>query len=83
MRRPKDYPVEALWQAFVEGYSSRNSLKDIDLAPVPEFVAIRQIWLMGLHATIVKTRGSGFMNDAYFDREMKILRDWQASELPE
>ena len=83
MRRPKDYPVEALWQAFVEGYSSRNSLKDVDLAAVPEFVAIRQIWLMGLHATIVKTRGSGFMNDAYFDREMKILRDWQASELHE
>lgn len=83
MRRPKDHQVEDLWQAFVDGYRSRQALNDVDLAAVPEFVAIRQIWLMGLHATIVRTRGSGFMNDAYFDRELKILRDWPASELPE
>ena len=75
LRLPGNQSSEDLWQAFTDAYSTERYLKATDLAAVPDFVAIRQIWLMGLHAAFGKERGAAFLNDAYFDRQMKILRE--------
>jgi len=45
------------------------------------FVAIRHIWLVGLHVSLGDRFGWGWMNDSYFDRQLKVLRDWEKNFL--
>ena len=40
---------EKLWEAFLEGYMQYRAIQPMDLAAVPLFVAMRQIWLLGMH----------------------------------
>jgi len=50
------------------------SRKELDAIPI--FGAMRQIWLVGLHAGISNGFGTGRLNDAYFDRSVKFVKDW-------
>ena len=52
-----------------------RTLKAVDLEAVPVFVAIRQIWLWGLHTEGAPDWGYSMLNDRYFDESMKILRE--------
>lgn len=38
------------WQPFLHGYREARNITEADLQTIPLFVAIRNIWLMGLHA---------------------------------
>jgi Ser/Thr protein kinase RdoA (MazF antagonist) len=69
--------IEAMGRAFLKGYTRRRELAAIDVDAAPVFVAIRQIWLMGLHISVGDRFGWGWINDGYFDRQLKILRDWE------
>jgi Ser/Thr protein kinase RdoA (MazF antagonist) len=69
--------IEAMGRAFLGGYARRRRLGAIDVDTIPAFVAIRQIWLMGLHIGIGDRFGWGWINDGYFDRQLKVLRDWE------
>jgi Ser/Thr protein kinase RdoA (MazF antagonist) len=73
------------WEAFLKGYTERRKLSELDLAAVPWFVALRHIWLMGLHTGNSQDWGCGWMNDAYFDGGgaggLKFLREWEAKYL--
>ena len=69
------------WAAFVEGYRSLRPIGATDLAAVPLFVAARAIWLRGLHAANTADWGRSWLNDGYWDRLMKGLREWQAKHL--
>ncbi|HKX08095.1 MAG TPA: phosphotransferase [Stellaceae bacterium] len=71
------------WAAFLEGYRALRPIGAMDLAAVPLFVAARAIWLRGLHATNTADWGRSWLNDAYWDRFMKGLREWQAKHLQE
>ncbi|HEU4343417.1 MAG TPA: phosphotransferase [Candidatus Binatia bacterium] len=64
------------WDAFLRGYRSERVLSQKELDAVPVFGAMRQIWLMGLHADISNGFGAGRLNDAYLDRSMKFVKDW-------
>ena len=66
------------WAAFLEGYRSLRPISETDLAAVPLFVAARAIWLRGLHAANTANWGRSWLNDAYWDRLLKGLREWQA-----
>jgi Ser/Thr protein kinase RdoA (MazF antagonist) len=66
------------WAAFLEGYRSLRPIGERDLAAVPLFVAARAIWLRGLHAANTANWGRSWLNDAYWDRLLKGLREWQA-----
>jgi Ser/Thr protein kinase RdoA (MazF antagonist) len=55
--------IEAMGRAFLRGYTRRRELAAIDVDAVPVFVAIRQIWLMGLHISIGDRFGWGWIND--------------------
>jgi len=68
--------IEAMGRAFLSGYRRRRPIASLDLAAIPAFAAIRQLWLMGLHLGLVDRFGAGWINDRYFDRHVKILRDW-------
>ncbi len=67
---------EELWAAFLEGYRMQHELLRLDEAAIPVFAAIRQIWLLGLHAQLGATMGGSFMSDSYYDRQLAILRRW-------
>ena len=69
--------IEAMGRAFLTGYRQRRTLGRTDVDALIAFVAIRQIWLMGVHISIGDTFGWGWINDSYFDSQLKILREWE------
>jgi CubicO group peptidase (beta-lactamase class C family)/Ser/Thr protein kinase RdoA (MazF antagonist) len=62
------------WPAFLRGYTAHRPLADIDIAATPWFVAIRHLWLLGLHAGLARPFGGGWLNDEYWDRQLAFLR---------
>jgi Ser/Thr protein kinase RdoA (MazF antagonist) len=73
--------IEAMGRAFLRGYRRRRVISDADFAAIPLFVPIRQIWLLGLHVHLAGRFGSGWFNDGYLDRQLAMLRDWEANFL--
>lgn len=69
--------IEAMGRAFLRGYLRRRELGPSNADAIVAFVAIRQIWLMGLHIGMGDTFGWGWINDSYFDTQLKILRHWE------
>jgi Ser/Thr protein kinase RdoA (MazF antagonist) len=39
------------WEAFLRGYTEERSLRTLDIQAVPFFVAIRHVWLLGIHTS--------------------------------
>ena len=76
-----DETGDARWTAFLEGYRSLRPIGEADLAAVPLFVAARAIWLRGLHAGNTADWGRSWLNDSYWDRLLKGLREWQEKHL--
>jgi Ser/Thr protein kinase RdoA (MazF antagonist) len=73
--RVENSPDERQWEAFLAGYLQRRTMQPVDLAAVPLFVAIRQIWLQGLRTSLAPDWGYSFLSDDYFDVSMNILRE--------
>ncbi len=73
--------IEAMGRAFIGGYTRHRTLADNDIDAIPVFVAIREIWLLGLHLAIGDQFGWGWINDGYFDHHFKVLREWDRTAL--
>jgi Ser/Thr protein kinase RdoA (MazF antagonist) len=74
--------IEALGRAFIAGYMRGRPLAPADIAAIPVFVAVRNIWLMGLQIELAdRLFGWGMIGDPYFDHHLRILRDWEANFL--
>jgi Ser/Thr protein kinase RdoA (MazF antagonist) len=73
--------VGAMGRAFLKGYARRRALGGAELEAMAAFVAIRQIWLMGLHVGLAARFGWGWLTDRYFDGQLQVLRNWEASWL--
>jgi len=69
------------WKAFLPGYREERELSTTDIQAVPYFVAIRQLWLMGLHTSNGQDWGFGWMNDRYFDQAITFFRAWETEFL--
>ncbi|MFC1525574.1 hypothetical protein ACFL6X_02055 [Candidatus Latescibacterota bacterium] len=52
-----------------------RSLGQNELAATSAFVALRHVWLIGLHAQLSMLSG-GWLDDGYFDEHLGILRRW-------
>ena len=63
------------------GYRDERDINDIDLQVTPYFVALRHLWLLGLHMGNRQDWGVGWMNDAYFDDAIKFFRECEAEHL--
>jgi len=63
------------WDAFLEAYTKERPLSEQDLAMIPVFVAVRQLWLIGLHTGGSAVWGS-WQDDGYFDGKLKFLAAW-------
>ncbi|GIP36922.1 hypothetical protein J31TS4_02020 [Paenibacillus sp. J31TS4] len=73
--REKDAFRNEKWELFLEGYRSVRELVKEDWEAITAFVAIREIWLMGLHTSYSHIWGE-WQDDAYFDRSLRFLRSW-------
>ncbi|CAM4429665.1 Ser/Thr protein kinase RdoA (MazF antagonist) [Paenibacillus endophyticus] len=66
---------DACWDAFLKAYLEERTMNEQDLAMIPAFVAVRQIWLMGLHTGRSPVWGA-WQDDGYFDGKLKFLYAW-------
>ncbi|AOZ94445.1 phosphotransferase enzyme family protein [Paenibacillus crassostreae] len=74
--KPKEQFENNLWDKYLESYLEFKQLGEGDLQAIPLFIAIREIWLMGLHTGSSHIWGNGWQNDHYFDTNLQFLRDW-------
>lgn len=74
--------LPAKWNAFLDGYRSQRPIRRDDLAAVPLFVAARQLWLLGLQVGNTDRWGSWWVNESYFDFNLKIVWDWSTFRYP-
>jgi Ser/Thr protein kinase RdoA (MazF antagonist) len=65
------------WSQFIKGYTNLQPLKANDLKSIPLFVAIKQIWQLGLHTGNANNWGFSFLGDSYFDGAIKFLKGWE------
>jgi Ser/Thr protein kinase RdoA (MazF antagonist) len=72
---------EKLWEAYLAGYTQHRTIRSPDLAAVPLFVALRQIWLIGLHSLIAASFGYGFLDRRYFESHLHFLKKWVAEHI--
>lgn len=66
------------WASFLRGYREERSINEIDLGATPYFVAIRQVWLTGLHTGNAYDWGCNWLDDGYFDRTLEFFKKWEA-----
>lgn len=65
------------WNSYLEGYNSVRRLSEIGLASIYVFAALRDLWLMGLHAEIIDlNEGCSWFNDGYFDYRIRMFKLW-------
>lgn len=70
-----DYLESEEWAAFLDGYESVRKIEPNEKEVLISFMALRQIWLMGLHADVMdKNAGCSWYNDAYFDEQIGIFK---------
>jgi Ser/Thr protein kinase RdoA (MazF antagonist) len=73
-----DHKEEALWEAFLTGYTEIRPLSAADFAAVPVFHAAAHLSSLGLFAENIGDWGAADMNDWLFDRELEFFRAWEA-----
>lgn len=67
--------VEARWEPFLKAYREARLIDDLDVQAVPLFVCARYLWHISVHTQNSPDWGIGFLNDKYFDRHLKRLRN--------
>lgn len=72
----------ARWHAFIAAYRAVRALGEADTAALAPFVAVRQFWLLGEYAGRVPVWGSQAIPTDYLQRQVKLLTQWEALELP-
>lgn len=75
MHKEKDAFENKNWTLFINSYQKIKPLSSTELSAIPLFVAIRDIWLMGLHTGNAPIWGA-WQNDHYFNEHIKFLRNW-------
>lgn len=67
----------AIWNKYLEGYESVRKLRPEEKETIPAFAALRELWMMGLHADVMdRNAGCSWYQDDYFDYQIKIFRLW-------
>lgn len=64
---------EAVWQAFLDGYSSIRLLKKIDADAVRLFCAIRQLWFLEIKLKVADTFGQNLFERRLVEQEVTTL----------
>ena len=68
--------AERLLGVFLAGYRQRCQLSPADVAAIPLFVAVRQLWFLGLRTGNWENWGQGEVNDTAFNEPFAFWRVW-------
>ena len=71
----------AIWAAYLKGYSSVRAIKPVDLEAEPLLFVARIFWSMGIFPATAADGIAEPLNDGYIDRQLKFLRPWVAKNL--
>lgn len=63
------------WPEFLDGYKSERDISEKNLTLIEPYIAIRDIWLLGLHIDNTKDISNGWINDKYINNRMDLLKD--------
>lgn len=70
-------PKQKQWEDFLDGYNAVRPLSDKELKAAKAFVAVRDIWLLGIQlGSLEKNRGCDWLDDGYFDFHLDFIRSW-------
>jgi Ser/Thr protein kinase RdoA (MazF antagonist) len=81
MEARKHPQADALWEAYLHGYTEQRSLGAREHEAIPLFLAARYYWSIGLTATIASEDIQAPLDDAYLDRMIAYLRQWEAERI--
>ncbi len=65
---------EEWWPCFLNGYQAVREI-EINLDQIEAFVAIRHLWLLGLHAGMSRDFARGWLNRKYIDNKIEFLKE--------
>jgi Ser/Thr protein kinase RdoA (MazF antagonist) len=71
----------AIWEAFLEGYSSKRKLTRADLSAVPVFDLLRRLWSLGYEARRALALGSYHLDRDLLEPEVAFLCAREAEHL--
>ncbi|MDR7376071.1 Ser/Thr protein kinase RdoA (MazF antagonist) [Rhodoferax ferrireducens] len=74
--------VEMRWKHYISAYRDKRPVADADLAAIARFMAVRQFWLLGEYAGRVPVWGSQAIPTDQLRRQVELLRQWEALQLP-
>lgn len=63
------------WPDFLDGYRSERNISENNLTLIEPYIAIRDIWLLGLHIDDAQDMSIGWLNDKYIDKRMELLKN--------
>ncbi|MDF2540446.1 MAG: aminoglycoside phosphotransferase [Herbinix sp.] len=65
------------WKSFLEGYNDVRRMSEAELDAINVFAALRELWLMGLHADVIeRNAGCCWYNDDYFNHRIGVFKKW-------
>jgi len=73
--------VAVRWDPFLRGYRETRAIGELDVQAVSLFVCARYLWHIGVHTQNSPDWGIGFLDEGYWDRHLKRLRDAEADYL--
>lgn len=76
MERREPAWINARWEAFLAGYRAVRELSDQQLAAVPCFLVARQIWLMGMDATLQSGYPPQWVGPDWLPSMNAVIRTW-------
>lgn len=70
----KEYLTSKEWGMILSGYDSIRKMSQEEKELIPAFMAIRQVWLMGLHAQVMDINaGCCWFHDGYFTEQIGLF----------
>jgi Ser/Thr protein kinase RdoA (MazF antagonist) len=69
------------WQPFIKAYCQVNTQMRINQDAIALLVAMRQVWLMGLHHDAALLYGNSWYNKQYFDANAQFFITWKKNYL--
>lgn len=73
----KEYLESEEWKAFLKGYNSIRQLNDLELSSISVFIALRELWLLGINADVMnRNAGCCWFNDNYISQQIDLFKLW-------
>jgi len=72
---------DAIWAAYLKGYTSKRLINPIDMEAEPLMFVARIFWSMGIFPVTAADDIAEPLNDGYINRQLKFLRQWAAKYL--